>query len=145
MYLALTYTSRSRHFLTEEMRLRLLRQCELCNVSHGITGLMLYQQGRFVQYIEGLPETVRAVYTKICADSRHTEIELINEEVILERRFPEWSMLYRDYDFLYPHIWRDNGELLTLAKVIDALSESPELWQMTLDFMQQTHDAERNA
>ena len=140
MLLAITYTSEAVQLHTEEMRLRLMRECELRNANQGITGLLLYQEGHFLQYIEGEPEIVRAVYARISQDRRHHNVFLLNEEILLQRQFPEWSMFYRDYDFIYPHIQMNFGELATLAKVIESLDDKPELRQVMFDFLKKKHD-----
>ncbi|QLG86894.1 BLUF domain-containing protein [Chitinibacter bivalviorum] len=140
MYLGLTYISHSKKMLTEDMRMQLMRECQVRNAHSNITGLLLYQQGFFLQYIEGEPHTVRSVYQHIQRDQRHEDIELISEEVLMERRFPHWTMFFRDYDFVYPHIRQDYGELTTLAKVVEALEEDPALQKTMFDFLKITHD-----
>jgi len=140
MILAISYTSRATALHTEEMRLKLMRECELRNANQGITGLLLYQDGYFFQYIEGVPEIIRQVYSRIQCDPRHHDVQLQSEEVLLQRQFPDWSMFYRDYDFIYPHLQMDLGELMTLAKVIEALDEKPELRQVMFDFLKKKHD-----
>ncbi|WP_410499079.1 BLUF domain-containing protein [Chitinibacter sp. S2-10] len=140
MLLAITYVSHSSHLLTEEMRFQLMRECELRNAHQNITGLLLYQQGYFLQYLEGPPDTVRKVFASISKDPRNEEVELMSEEVILKRRFPNWSMFFRDYDFMLPHLQQSAGELLTLARVVEALDEMPQLRQTMFDFLQNTHD-----
>jgi hypothetical protein len=140
MILAITYTSRATDLHTEEMRLKLMRECELRNVTQDVTGLLLYQEGHFLQYIEGEPETIRATFARIQCDPRHHDVTLHSEEVLMQRQFPDWSMFYRDYDFIYPHVQMDLGELVTLAKVIEALDDKPELRQVMFDFLKKKHD-----
>nr|WP_314900937.1 BLUF domain-containing protein [uncultured Deefgea sp.] len=66
MILAITYTSQATDLHAEEMRLKLMRECELRNVTQDVTGLLLYQEGHFLQYIEGEPETIPATMTSLC-------------------------------------------------------------------------------
>lgn len=140
MFLAITYTSQAAELYTEEMRLKLMRECELRNANQDVTGLLLYQGGYFLQYLEGEPATIRNLYSRILRDVRHHDVSLQNEEVLMQRQFPDWSMFYRDYDFIYPHIQMDLGELVTLAKVIEALDDKPELRQVMFDFLKKKHD-----
>lgn len=140
MILGICYTSRATALHTEEMRLQLMRECELRNANQGVTGLLLYQEGYFLQYIEGEPDVIRRVFQKIQHDSRHCDVVLHHEEVLLKRQFPDWSMFYRDYDFIYPHIQMNLGELVTLAKVIEALDEKPELRELMFEFLKKKHD-----
>lgn len=126
--------------LTEDMRMQLMRECQVRNAHNNITGLLLYQQGFFLQYLEGPPDQVRTVFARIGQDHRHEDVELISEEVLMERRFPHWTMFFRDYDFIYPHIRQDYAELTSLAKVVEALEDDPDLQKLMFDFLKLTHD-----
>jgi hypothetical protein len=140
MYLGLTYISHSKRQLTEDMRMQLMRECQVRNAHNNISGLLLYQQGFFLQYIEGEPDMVRTVFSRIEHDPRHENVELINEDVLMARRFPNWTMFFRDYDFIYPHIRQDYAELTTLAHMVEALEDNPELQKTMFDFLKITHD-----
>lgn len=62
------------------------------NVAHGITGVLCFGGGIFVQAIEGGRSAVNALYNHIVADPRHTDVELLHYEEINERRFGGWTM-----------------------------------------------------
>ena len=61
------------------------------NAGAGVTGMLLYVEGGFMQVLEGEEEAVRAIYARICQDKRHW-----NTLVLLDRQAPrafsEWSM-----------------------------------------------------
>lgn len=65
------------------------------NREDGITGMLLYSGGNFLQVLEGEKAQVRATYERICADPRHRNITLLTEEDVAERQFANWSMGYR--------------------------------------------------
>lgn len=65
------------------------------NSADGITGMLLYSDGNFLQVLEGIPENARATYERICQDRRHRNITLLTEEEVPERQFPHWSMGFR--------------------------------------------------
>lgn len=66
------------------------------NAELGITGMLLYKDGNFMQVLEGDERTVRALYEKIGVDPRHSgEITLL-QGFVDERQFPDWSMGFRD-------------------------------------------------
>lgn len=140
MFLGLTYISHSKRKLTEDMRMQLMRECQVRNAHNDVSGLLLYQEGYFLQYIEGQPDMIRMVFQRIMQDTRHENVELISEEVLMQRRFPLWTMFFRDYDFVYPHIRQDYAELTSLAKVIEALENEPNLQKTMFDFLKNTHD-----
>ncbi|MES2842540.1 MAG: BLUF domain-containing protein [Pseudomonadota bacterium] len=62
------------------------------NMGHGITGVLCYGGGVFLQAIEGGRSAVNALYSHIVADPRHTGVELLHYEEITERRFGGWTM-----------------------------------------------------
>ena len=61
------------------------------NAGAGVTGMLLYVEGGFMQVLEGDDEAVGAIYARICQDKRHW-----NTLVLLDRSAPrafgEWSM-----------------------------------------------------
>ena len=62
------------------------------NVAHGITGVLCFGGGIFLQAIEGGRAAVNALYSHIVADARHTDVMLLDYEEINERRFGGWTM-----------------------------------------------------
>jgi hypothetical protein len=63
------------------------------NPPHGITGILVFGNGIFVQWLEGPRDNVLALMANIRVDSRHEEIVLISEsEEVRERLFPDWDM-----------------------------------------------------
>ena len=64
----------------------------------GITGMLLYKAGLFLQVLEGDSERVRDLYTKIASDNRHRACSVVMEGSIPERRFRDWSMAFRNLD-----------------------------------------------
>lgn len=62
------------------------------NETLGITGMLLYHEGDFVQILEGEEAAVREIYGRIVRDSRHARIILIDDSPVSEREFGDWSM-----------------------------------------------------
>lgn len=62
------------------------------NLHHGITGVLCYGGGIFLQAIEGGREAVNTLYNHIVSDQRHTDVALLHYEEISERRFGGWTM-----------------------------------------------------
>ena len=58
----------------------------------GITGILCYGGGIYLQAIEGGRDMVNALFCKIMLDSRHKDVVLLNYEEITERRFSGWTM-----------------------------------------------------
>lgn len=65
------------------------------NEANGITGMMLFSDGSFLQVLEGEDDQVDALVKKIKKDSRHHSLVQIAEESISERSFGKWSMSFK--------------------------------------------------
>ena len=74
------------------------------NLSQGITGILCYGGGIFLQAIEGGRSAVNALYNQIVSDPRHKDVVLLDYEEITERRFGGWTMGQVRLDKLNPSI-----------------------------------------
>ena len=70
----------------------ILVQSRQHNPASGITGVLCYGNGIFLQAIEGGRSAVSELYGHIQRDARHTNVELLMFEEISERRFGGWTM-----------------------------------------------------
>jgi len=61
------------------------------NAEHGITGLLLYSDGRYVQLLEGPEAAVSDLYAHIQRDARHDQVVMVSAGPG-PRRFAEWDM-----------------------------------------------------
>ena len=62
------------------------------NPATGITGILCYGGGIFLQAIEGGRMAVSELYGHIQRDARHKDVVLLDYEEISERRFGGWTM-----------------------------------------------------
>ena len=81
----------------DELR-ALLAGCRANNAAAGVTGLLLYRDGVFMQVLEGEEETVRSLYRRIARDPRHHDVANIWVAHAPQRRFPDWSMGFRNLE-----------------------------------------------
>ena len=70
----------------------ILQQSRQHNPAQGITGILCYGDGVFLQCIEGSRMRVSELYGSIQHDARHKDVALLHFEEISERRFGGWSM-----------------------------------------------------
>jgi hypothetical protein len=127
----LVYKSTETDSMTEAELRDLLLSARKKNADLGVTGLLLYAQGRFLQVLEGPEATVRDLYAAIRNDPRHTNVETLVTTSTSERTFPDWSMgverpgAFVNLDGLSSFL--QSGELPTaaepLAEVLDALKQ----------------------
>ena len=62
------------------------------NLSQGITGILCYGGGIFLQAIEGGRAAVNTLYNQIVSDPRHKDVVLLHYEEIAQRHFGGWTM-----------------------------------------------------
>jgi hypothetical protein len=94
------------------------------NAREGLTGTLVYDQGRFMQWLEGPQEALDRVLGSIQADSRHTGLEVLRARPIRERAFSDWRMrlaVRRSQPFRLPP-----GTFEASDAPIDALMTYPE-------------------
>lgn len=81
----------------------ILDACERNNPKLGITGMLLYRSGYFIQAIEGDEVAVTTLYNKIAADQRHRNIITVEKSVIESRAFSSWTMGFKNLDEIDMH------------------------------------------
>ena len=92
----IVYWSNAARMFTDDELFEMLGQWREKNILHGITGILLYKDGAFIQSLEGEEATVRALYAAICKDDRHFQIVTIQATPITDRQFPDWSMGFKN-------------------------------------------------
>lgn len=94
------YISMATKKMSEKAMDRLLDQATKNNEKTGITGLLLYRSGLFMQYLEGEKLAVSALYNKIKNDRRHKSLIKMHEKTIGSRIFKDWAMEFRHLSYL---------------------------------------------
>lgn len=92
---SLVYTSTARTPPDDAELEDLLRASRERNAARGISGLLLYRKGRFVQFLEGPHDQVRDLFATIQQDPRHLTPRVLNEGRPDARQFAEWTMAYQ--------------------------------------------------
>ena len=92
MLVRLLYASRSADPASSEVTESILTQSRSHNPACGITGILCYGGGIFLQALEGGRMQVSELYGHIQKDPRHKDVVLLHYEEISERRFGGWTM-----------------------------------------------------
>ena len=94
--ISLVYLSEAVGHLSHLDLAELLAKSRANNFTLGITGMLLFKQGRFLQALEGKRDDVMALYRKISKDFRHRKVITLSSETISQRNFPDWTMGFYD-------------------------------------------------
>ncbi|CAO1613844.1 unnamed protein product [Sympodiomycopsis kandeliae] len=95
----IVYTSSASHrYLPSEELTSILHGSRKRNCENDITGLLLYRDGSFAQFLEGPNEAVQSTFAKIETDQRHKGVVVVLNRSVKKRDFPTWRMGYRNLD-----------------------------------------------
>ena len=114
MLVRLMYASRAVPAVDQEELVAILRKSKANNPPLGVTGVLCFSEGIFLQVLEGGRSAVNGLYNRIASDSRHTQVELLSYEEIGERSFAGWSMGQVDMARLNPALLLRYSERATL-------------------------------
>jgi hypothetical protein len=89
---SVVYRSRAVTALSDYELYELIQAAQARNAREAITGLMLYDDGRFYQWLEGPAPNVTRLMNTIATDNRHTEIEILSDKPTTTRQFGDWKM-----------------------------------------------------
>jgi len=78
--------------------MRLLYHSYSNNQALGITGVLIYENDRFGQVIQGKADQIDALWNRIQKDQRHKNVRLIDRKPISERTFSKWTMVFQGRD-----------------------------------------------
>lgn len=98
----LTYLSKPVKPFTDEDFDDIESKSVAANNARDVTGLLIVQDERILQILEGREAAVRELYAKIEADPRHTVIKLASMVEDEERLLLTWSMVVRRMHALSP-------------------------------------------
>jgi hypothetical protein len=92
MLVRLLYVSRALDPNVNEETDSILDSSRQHNIANGITGILCYGGGIYLQAIEGGRKQVNELYAHIISDTRHKDVVLLHYEEITQRRFGGWTM-----------------------------------------------------
>jgi len=87
-----TYVSHISEPLSSQQLLALLLQCRTNNAAQGITGMLIYGNGTFLQTLEGDDDVIDRLMEEISKDGRHEDIRLLTRRPIESRQYADWNM-----------------------------------------------------
>lgn len=92
----LGYASAAAEPFSDDDLKELLAKARTNNSALGVTGMLLYHEGSFIQILEGDERTVQTLYAKIAEDPRHSNAMLLFKARGAERSFDQWTMGFHE-------------------------------------------------
>ena len=68
------------------------------NARDGVTGALLYNDGMFVQTLEGDFDAVQTVFERIQGDERHQDVVVLQAVNVAAPIFADWAMAFAEPD-----------------------------------------------
>lgn len=93
-FMQIVYESLASDSLGEEEVLNILRKSQVRNNQAHISGILLFRGQRFLQFLEGPPEQVEALYERIERDPRHHGLHVLSKTNGEKLLMPTWAMAY---------------------------------------------------
>jgi hypothetical protein len=94
----LIYVSSAVELFSEGELEDLLTKSRQNNSAVGLTGMLLYKDGNFMQCLEGPKEAVCTLEAKILSDPRHRGMLVLLKEEHVKPEFNEWAMGFKRLD-----------------------------------------------
>jgi hypothetical protein len=116
------YASSARKDMTRAGIEALLERARAHNTRAGITGILIYKGGIFLQLIEGPDAEITALFERIRRDPRHDHVIEILNLTHRQRIFNDWTMAYRELNELDIQMVNEVlgwNKLISAAKEID--------------------------
>ena len=88
----LIYTSDATDDLTDADLKSILESAHRNNAQWGLTGMLLFGRGHFIQVLEGSDDAVETLMARIAADARNTHLRRLMVRTLDAREFADWSM-----------------------------------------------------
>jgi hypothetical protein len=103
----------------------MLAESRIRNKAHGITGVLVFVDGAFLQILEGEKNDVVDLMSRIDRDPRHRGVKVFYEQDVDERAFDSWSMAYLSPSAPEVAAWAELEGATTIGDVLRSLESHP--------------------
>jgi hypothetical protein len=96
--LQIVYTSTANRELSSVDIEQLLVSARTRNKAIGVTGMLAFHDGTFLQALEGEKRAVNEIFASIRGDTRHRDVTVLHHGLGFEQRvFGDWAMGFTDF------------------------------------------------
>jgi hypothetical protein len=121
----MVYVSSATELFSDTQLKSLLSKSRQNNTAHGITGMLLYKDGNFMQCLEGPKDLVLSLDAKIKSDPRHRGMLVLLKEENVEPEFSEWAMGFKKIDATIASEFSGYSNFLDLPLTSEAFQSNP--------------------
>ena len=121
----LIYSSEATPGLAAAELEEMLAESRVRNRVYGITGVLLFVEGAFLQILEGEKDDVLGLMERIERDPRHRGVKVFYEQEVDERAFASWSMAYLSPSAEEVAKWAELEGATTIGAVLASIESNP--------------------
>lgn len=121
----LIYSSEATPGLAAAELEEMLAESRIRNRVYGITGVLLFVEGVFLQILEGEKDDVLGLMERIERDPRHRGVKVFYEQEVDERAFASWSMAYLSPSAEEISKWAELDGATTIGNVLASVESNP--------------------
>ena len=103
----------------------MLAESRIRNRARGITGVLVFVEGVFLQILEGEKDNVLDLMETIERDPRHRGVKVFHERETDERAFASWSMAYLSPSVGEVSRWAELDGATTIGSVLSSIESEP--------------------
>ena len=107
----IAYVSNATTMLDDKELSAIERISQINNHKFAITGILVYGDNRFLQFIEGPEFNIRKLMSLLCMDARHHSLDILRREFIPRRQFVNWHMRLTNLNEIQMHNGAIHDEL----------------------------------
>ncbi|HEY3350195.1 MAG TPA: BLUF domain-containing protein [Thermoanaerobaculia bacterium] len=121
----LVYSSEAAPDLTPAELEGMLAESRIRNKAHGISGVLIFVDGAFLQVLEGEKNDVLDLMGRIDRDPRHRGVKVFYEQDVDDRAFDSWSMAYLSPSAAEVAKWAELEGATTIGGVLASVEAHP--------------------
>jgi Sensors of blue-light using FAD len=107
--------------------MELLAVARANNARLGVTGMLLYHEGSFLQTLEGDEQVLENLYARISKDKRHHRLVTLLRRQVDERYFDQWQMGFASMKHLPPNMPGFSDYLRSRGNAIESANAAARL------------------
>jgi len=135
MLTTIVYSSKATYPMENSELVAMLNKSRSSNEKNNITGLLLYEDGYFLQVLEGETQELEQLFENIRQDNRHYEIITYWKVEINERKFGDWKMGFINLDLPeYEHLAGFTDFLYRHDKPEEWTNNPSEIYMLLINF-----------
>ena len=119
------YSSDAARAMSDRDLEQILAVARSSNEERGITGVLIYVDGTFLQVLEGEKDTLYDVIGRIVCDPRHRRITFLSVEEADSRALARWQMAYLNPNLQEVGDWANLQGTVTGEALLAELQRSP--------------------